>query len=179
MLQYKYRTEKEFAHFNFTEAVVGDIGMPEGIFHMVLDNVQILPENSCNRDIRTMRTNELLFTIEEPEGLSVVEEGFKTYDADGKLTNVCEDRQLAREDYAQAVENIVGGNVYSMEQQIRKERMNTALSWMEQMTGPTQSRFWERRIMKNGTGSLPPGSLFNRWPWEKFIEWMAVLLPGR
>lgn len=115
MLQYKYRTEKEFAHFNFTEAVVGDIGMPEGIFHMVLDNVQILPENSCNRDIRTMRTNELLLTIEEPKGLSVVEEGFKTYDADGKLTNVCEDRQLAREDYAQALESLIGGNVYSME----------------------------------------------------------------
>lgn len=122
MFQYKYRTENELANFDFTEALIGDMEMPEGVFHIVLDNVHILPDNSCNRDIRTMRTNELLLTVESPEGLVVVEEGFKTYDADGRLTGMCEDRQLSKEEYAKALEGIVGGSVYSVELQAEGEK---------------------------------------------------------
>lgn len=122
MFQYKYRTENEFAAFDFSEAQVGDMEMPDGIFHIVLDNVHILPDNSCNRDIRTMRTNELLFTVEFPKGLVVVEEGFKTYDANGVLQGMCEDRKLSREEYAKALEGIVGGSVYSAKKQAQGEK---------------------------------------------------------
>ena len=62
-----------------------------GIFEMILDNVTILPQNSCNRDIREMRANELKLKIREPEITAFVEEGYKVYDADGNLKEKKED----------------------------------------------------------------------------------------
>ena len=82
-MEYKYSTINEVNHFEFGEAVVGDIQLTERMFHLVLDNVKICPENSCNRDIRMMRTNELLFKISDAEIISLVEEGYNEYDADG------------------------------------------------------------------------------------------------
>ena len=84
-MEYKYSTINEVNHFEFGEAVVGDIQLTERMFHLVLDNVKICPENSCNRDIRMMRTNELLFKISDAEIISLVEEGYNEYDADGNL----------------------------------------------------------------------------------------------
>ena len=50
-MEYKYSTINEVNHFEFGEAVVGDIQLTERMFHLVLDNVKICPENSCNRDM--------------------------------------------------------------------------------------------------------------------------------
>ena len=66
-MDYKYNSINELNHFDFAEASVGDIQMADNMFHMVVDNVKILPENSFNRDIRVMRTNEMLFKIEGAE----------------------------------------------------------------------------------------------------------------
>lgn len=120
-MDYRYCVKNEWEHFNFSEAQVGDIRFTSGMFSMVLDNVQILPENSKNRDIRTMRTNELLFTIETPKVLQIVEEGFKMYDADGNLKNVCEDAIVTEDRYSEIIENVTGGNVYSIEKKEEKE----------------------------------------------------------
>ena len=46
-MEYKYSTINEVNHFEFGEAVVGDIQLTERMFHLVLDNVKICPENSC------------------------------------------------------------------------------------------------------------------------------------
>ena len=62
-MEYKYSTINEVNHFEFGEAVVGDIQLTERMFHLVLDNVKICPENSCNRDIRMQRI-PVLFTAE-------------------------------------------------------------------------------------------------------------------
>ena len=51
----------------------------------------ILPENSCNRDIREMRANDLVLKIEEPVIRSLVREGYKVYDANGILLRTCGD----------------------------------------------------------------------------------------
>ena len=50
------------------------------MFEIVFDNVTILPANSCNRDIREMRANELVLQISEPKIEALVEEGYKVYD---------------------------------------------------------------------------------------------------
>lgn len=55
------------------------------MFEIVFDNVTILPANSCNRDIREMRANELVLKISEPKIEALVEEGYKVYDANGNL----------------------------------------------------------------------------------------------
>ena len=61
---------------------------------MTLSNVMILPENSCNRDIREMRANDLVLKIEEPVIQSLVREGYKVYDANGILMRACEDEMV-------------------------------------------------------------------------------------
>ena len=40
-MEYKYSTINEVNHFEFGEAVVGDIQLTERMFHLVLDNVKI------------------------------------------------------------------------------------------------------------------------------------------
>ena len=54
-MEYKYSTINEVNHFEFGEAVVGDIQLTERMFHLVLDNVKICPENSCNRDLEIIK----------------------------------------------------------------------------------------------------------------------------
>ena len=81
----KYTTTDELEHFSFTEAYIADVQVTGGFFHMTLSNVTILPENSCNRDIREMRANDLVLKIEEPVIRSLVREGYKVYDANGIL----------------------------------------------------------------------------------------------
>ena len=41
-MEYKYSTINEVNHFEFGEAVVGDIQLTERMFHLVLDNVKNL-----------------------------------------------------------------------------------------------------------------------------------------
>ena len=78
----KYYTENELQNFRFEGAYIAETCAVNGIFEMILDNVTILPQNSCNRDIREMRANELKLKIREPEITAFVEEGYKVYDAD-------------------------------------------------------------------------------------------------
>ena len=62
----KYTTTDELEHFSFTETYIADVQVTGGFFHMTLSNVTILPENSCNRDIREMRANDLVLKIKDP-----------------------------------------------------------------------------------------------------------------
>ena len=73
----KYTTTDELEHFSFAEAYIADVQVTGGFFHMTLSNVTILPENSCNRDIREMRANDLVLKIEEPVIRSLVREGLR------------------------------------------------------------------------------------------------------
>ena len=50
----RYTTTDELEHFSFAEAYIADVQVTGGFFHMTLSNVMILPENSCNRDIRCL-----------------------------------------------------------------------------------------------------------------------------
>ena len=87
-MNYKYNTTNELNHFDFAEAVIGDIQMTNDMFRAVIDNVKILPENTCNRDIRTMRTNELMLRLDSAQIVCLVMEGYREYDADGNLKSM-------------------------------------------------------------------------------------------
>lgn len=113
----KYTTTDELEHFGFAEAYIGDVQVTGGFFHLVLDNVTILPENSCNRDIRTMRANELLFKLEEAVVCAVTKEGFKVYDANGRLMKTYEDEEIDKKDYLETIKTFVGGMVYSLKKE--------------------------------------------------------------
>lgn len=92
----KYHTINELDHFCFKEAYIAQICAVSGMFEIVFDNVTILPANSCNRDIREMRANELVLKISEPKIEALVEEGYKVYDANGNLKQKNEDITIAR-----------------------------------------------------------------------------------
>lgn len=111
----KYQTTDELRHFSFEDAYIGDVQIATGFFHIVLDNVTILPENSCNRDIREMRANGLLLKIEDSAITSLVQEGYKVYDANGKLLETCEDVTVEDKDYTTVIKTFVDGVIYSLE----------------------------------------------------------------
>lgn len=90
----KYETTNEFEHFDFGQAVIGDIEVFKDTLRLCLDNVMIRPENSKNRDIRLMRTNGLILSFQEVVYERFAREGLKYYDANGKLLREEEDEVL-------------------------------------------------------------------------------------
>ena len=112
-----YRTENEFTHFKFSDVHVSDIMMSFGTFKICLDNVIIKSENSCNRDIRDMRTNGLVLKLEDADIISFVKEGFKTYDADGNLKSTTADEEIDEADYIDTFNNFLDGYAYLIEKE--------------------------------------------------------------
>lgn len=110
----KYSTVNEFENFEFDDVHVSDIQSFDSTFHIVLDDVKILPDNSCNRDIRKMRANSLWLKIENPKIVSFIEEGYKTYNADGVLISEDEDRTVAVLEYKEIFDCIPDGYAFSI-----------------------------------------------------------------
>ena len=108
----KYRTENEFEQFGFDETFVKDVEVGPDYFRIWLDNVKILPDNSCNRDIRTMRTNGLQLTITDMKIVSFIREGVKIYNADGVPMGSREDEVVAEEDYMDIFALFLEGQAY-------------------------------------------------------------------
>ncbi|MDY6157194.1 MAG: hypothetical protein SPH96_11845 [Agathobacter sp.] len=112
-----YRTVNEFTHFKFSDVHVSDIMMSFGTFKICLDNVIIKSENSCNRDIRDMRTNGLVLKLEDADIISFVKEGFKTYDADGNLKSTTPDEEIEESDYIETFNNFLDGYAFLIEKE--------------------------------------------------------------
>ena len=117
----KYTTTNEFEQFEFEEAHISDIQIVEGRFFMLLDNVKILPDNSCNRDIRKMRANELFLKVTNGSMVSLIEEGYRLYDANGKLTREIEDREVSAEEYKVITDAFIDGMVYEIEKSVTEK----------------------------------------------------------
>ena len=117
----KYTTTNEFNQFEFEEAHISDIQIVEGRFFMLLDNVKILPDNSCNRDIRKMRANELFLKVTNGSMVSLIEEGYRLYDANGKLTREIEDREVSAEEYKVITDAFIDGMVYEIEKSVTEK----------------------------------------------------------
>lgn len=117
----KYTTTNEFEQFEFEEAHISDIQIVEGRFYMLLDNVKILPDNSCNRDIRKMRANELFLKVTNGSMVSLIEEGYKLYDANGKFTREIEDREVSAEEYKVITDAFIDGMVYEIEKSVTEK----------------------------------------------------------
>lgn len=115
-MKMKYTTRNEFCNFEFSEVHIDDVKIQNGVFQMILDDVKILPENSTNRDIRKMRANGLVLTIEDAQINSFVEEGYKTYDADGNLLREDPDIELDEQQYRDIYEFFIDSYAYLIAQ---------------------------------------------------------------
>lgn len=113
----KYATSNEWDHFGFSEAYISEIQKINGGFQFTLDNVMIHPENSKNHDIRQMRANQLHFTIHEAQIIQLVEEGYKVYNADGRLMEQYEDREVEPDGYHEILKSFADGEscIYALE----------------------------------------------------------------
>jgi len=111
----KYQTENEFLHFKYDEAQIADVEVLSDAFHICLDNVLILPENSCNRDIRTMRCNGLILRFRPMEVKSIIKEGYRYYNADGKLTREDPDEELGADRLSEILKVMPEGYVVSFQ----------------------------------------------------------------
>lgn len=147
-----YHTTNELEHFGFTDAYIGDIQHTNGFFHMVLDNVTILPENSCNRDIREMRANNLLLKIADGKILSIIEEGYKVYDANGKEKETYADREIAEADFGETVKSLVDGIVYSLKKKENRYEFvidaENERTYQMVVAGTADEEEWDRFINK-------------------------------
>lgn len=115
----KFKTVNEFDHFIFDEIHVTDVQITNGFFHIILDDVIILPENSCNRDIRKMRCNGLVFKVTEGHVVALIEDGYKLYDADGNFMRQVEDKPVPVEQYDEICRNFADVSCYSI---VREEK---------------------------------------------------------
>ena len=113
----KYSTTNELEHFSFAESYIAEIQKRNNCMLFTLDNVTILPDNSCNRDVRSMRANGLELAIQDGNVELLVEEGYKVYNADGALTGQYEDKEIAPEQYNDTLKQLADGecSIYSLE----------------------------------------------------------------
>lgn len=147
----KYKTTNELGNFRFSDAYIAEIRAMSDSFFMVLDNVMILPENSCNRDIREMRTNELELRIWNAAIASVVEEGYKVYDADGNMKHKEDDRVIPAEAYKEVFEALAGCMIYSIEKSENEGGREYTISidtedhtFLMKVTGDEDTQEWNR-----------------------------------
>ena len=148
----KYHTDNELQNFRFEGAYIAETCSVKGIFEMILDNVTIFPQNSCNRDIREMRANELKLKIREPEIMAFVEEGYKVYDADGNLKEKKEDILIAPEDQAAKLKELEGCEIYSIEQEkgVYTVSIDTEdHTFMIKVSGSADAEEWDRFLSKD------------------------------
>jgi hypothetical protein len=120
-------------------------------FHIVLDDVVILPENSCNRDIRRMRANGLVLKINDMKIESLTEEGYKIYDADGKFQEETADRIVDAAQYSDVFAAFTDGYAFSIEKQ-----ENTYVFVVD----ATDEHTYELRVL--GSGDVQE--------WDKFLN---------
>lgn len=147
----KYTTENEFETFDFHDSYVKDMEPGKGYFRIWLDNVKILPENSCNHDIRTMRTNNMMLAIRDMEMVSMIHEGVKIYHADGRLAGERPDESIAEGEYAEIWPLFLEGCVYSISKENGGKNLYTYIvdtnegeTYEIKMTGSGDQEEWNR-----------------------------------
>ena len=106
----KYHTKNELGNLDFSEAYVREVMAKPGSFCLVADNVRIKPENSKNRDIRLMRANGMEIHVDGAVS-SVIREGYKVYDAEGKLKESYADEAVAEEEYPEVFRQLPEGEL--------------------------------------------------------------------
>ena len=150
----KYFTSNELEHFSFSEAYIAAIQKINGYFQLTLDNVTILPDNSCNRDIREMRTNGLNLKIQDGKINLLIQEGYKVYNPDGILVKEYEDKLIEQEEYNHVLKAMEDGAscIYALK---KEEYVYTFVidasderTYILRVTGAGDIEEWDRFLSK-------------------------------
>ena len=111
----KYKAINQLEQFQFSDASILDIDYHLTTLAFQLANVTIPASNPNNRDIRDMRTNDLILTFEGATIVNFVEEGYKLYDADNNLTDSVPDKSLTTASYEDTLKSFLDAPIYSIE----------------------------------------------------------------
>lgn len=149
-----YHTVNELEHFNFSGAEILEIREYRDQLIFDLGFVTILPENSCNRDVREMGTNQLTLKLSHVKDIKIVLEGYKVYDADGNPKEQYEDEVIEKKDFPATYQTLQGSGVYSLNRQgedyifyLDTEERTYLLA----VTAEGNSQEWERFMNKTPT----------------------------
>ena len=71
-----YHTVDELEHFNFAGAEILEIREYRDQLIFELGFVTILPENTCNRDVREMGTSQLTLKLFHVKEIEIILEGY-------------------------------------------------------------------------------------------------------
>ena len=116
-----FRTVDEFEKFNFDEAHISGIEINSGHVFLYLDNVMIAADNSCNRDIREMRTNDLVLKLQNGVVTSFVKEGVKVYNADGVFQREIPDEIIPVDKYHETFDLLA--DKYMLEATVKRDEI--------------------------------------------------------
>ncbi|MCI8876259.1 MAG: subtilin biosynthesis sensor protein SpaK [Lachnospiraceae bacterium] len=109
-----YHTVDELEHFNFAGAEILEIREYRDQLIFELGFVTILPENTCNRDVREMGTSQLTLKLFHVKEIEIILEGYKVFDADGNLKETCEDEVIKNKDFPALYQDLKGSGIYSL-----------------------------------------------------------------
>lgn len=110
-----YHTKNELHHFRFEQSEVYEVRQYRNQLIFTLGYVTILPENTCNRDIREMGTNELELKLLEVSDVKFIHEGFRLYDADGNLKQETEDKVLDATKLCDELKDVCGLSIFELQ----------------------------------------------------------------
>ena len=109
-----YHTVEELEHFNFAGAEILEIREYRDQLIFDLGFVTILPENSCNRDVREMGTNQLTLKLLHVKETEIILEGYKVFDAEGNLKETYKDEVIDKKDFPALYQALQGSGIYSL-----------------------------------------------------------------
>lgn len=146
----RFITENEMNNFDFGEAVLQGIEKRNDHVDVKLANVKILGTNSCNRDIITKRTNDLVVRV-VGNTWRLFEEGYQLFDADFKPIKTIDDRMVKEEDiqhdldlfndcFLDSFEKREKDGAYVYVMTIRVEDH----TWRLEIEGTMDSEMWDR-----------------------------------
>lgn len=149
-----YHTVDELEHFNFSGSQILEIREYRDQLIFELSYVTILPENSCNRDVREMGARELILKLHHVTDLEVTLEGYKVFDAEGNLKEKYEDEIIEKKDFSTAFEALQGSSVYGL---TREGKLYTFYldteerTYLLAVTAEGNSQDWERFMNKEAS----------------------------
>lgn len=147
----RFRTENEIGSFGFEEAVLQSILKENDHIDLILDNVMVRPENSCNRDIITKRTNDLRVRICNGEW-ELFEEGYQLFDADMKPIKIVEERKVSKENIQHDLSLMSGCALDGFSEMVSEngESIYTITlfvedhTWRLEIAGTCDTEMWDR-----------------------------------
>ena len=142
-----FKTENELNNFDFNDSTLIEVQKGLSTYKLIISDVHILPENSANRDIRTMRTNDLELSFTDGKLEKLIEEGYLLLDVNEKPYKEVPDKIVDESEYEEVFKKLQETRVDAVEAReggydvVVRDEDHT---WRMQFSGSGDVEKWER-----------------------------------